>query len=447
MIDAGIGETHVNNLLAALDIPPIHHKTLKKYERRIGVALEKSAGESCRRSLEEECGRSKTSTTSSNSSAFLTPSATNSATACSDLPNSPNVTNTSDDLSGTSLTATSASICSSASDLHDVFAADAGNGGEVCEPIASSLSSETLRKFQRRLQEGYDLHDPVFEAWKASQVACATSAEPTQEERIGGNSRDSTVGLTLAYDMGWQKRSRAMNSLTGVGEFIGTETDKVVAYGTLSKRCISCEVAERSKRPPYPHDCRRNHTGSSKSMEPAVAVKLAKSLTQHGAHVSCLVGDDDASTIKHLKDQVGPVAKQSDIGHTKRGLGNKLYDAKAKNKQCKQLSSMVITYVQKMFAYALQNNRGDAEGLKSTLLAITPHAFGDHTRCCETWCGYLKSPATYKHRGLPHGNDLNCAETRKTIAELLGGLADQADKLVPLASSQANESFNNIVAS
>ena len=214
--------------------------------------------------------------------------------------------------------------------MRDAFAADPGNVGEVCEPIASSLSSETLRKFQHRLQEGYDLHDPVFEAWKASQVACATSAEPTQEERIGGNSRDSTVGPTLAHDIGWQKRSRAMNSLTGVGEFIGTETDKVVAYGTLSKRCISCEVAERSKRPPYPHDCRRNHTGSSKSMDLAVAVKLAKSLTQHGAHVSCLVGNDDASTIKHLKDQVGPVAKQSDIGHTKRGLGNKLYDAKAK---------------------------------------------------------------------------------------------------------------------
>ena len=144
----------MNNLLAALDIPSIHHKTLTKYERRIGVALEKSAGESCRRSLEEECGRSKTSTTSGNSSACLTPSATDSATACSDLPNSPNVTNTSDDLSGTSLTATSASIFSSASDLRDVFAADPGNGGEVCEPIASSLSSETLRKFQRRLQEG-----------------------------------------------------------------------------------------------------------------------------------------------------------------------------------------------------------------------------------------------------------------------------------------------------
>ena len=58
-----------------------------------------------------------------------------------------------------------------------------------------------MRKFQRRLEEGYDLHGPVFEAWKASQVACATSAEPTQEERIGGNSRDSTVGLTQAYDM------------------------------------------------------------------------------------------------------------------------------------------------------------------------------------------------------------------------------------------------------
>ena len=30
MLDAGIGETHVNSFLTALDIPPIPHKTLKK---------------------------------------------------------------------------------------------------------------------------------------------------------------------------------------------------------------------------------------------------------------------------------------------------------------------------------------------------------------------------------------------------------------------------------
>ena len=41
MLDAGVGETHVNNILTALDIPPVSHKTLKKSERSVGAALEK----------------------------------------------------------------------------------------------------------------------------------------------------------------------------------------------------------------------------------------------------------------------------------------------------------------------------------------------------------------------------------------------------------------------
>ena len=79
--------------------------------------------------------------------------------------------------------------------------------------------------------------------------------------------------------MGWQKRGRALNSLTGVGANIGAKTGKTVNYATRNKRCITCEVALRAGRPPRPHDCRRNHFGSSKSMEPAAAVELERLTT------------------------------------------------------------------------------------------------------------------------------------------------------------------------
>ena len=36
MLHAGTGETHVNNLLTSMNVPPIHHKTLKKREREAG---------------------------------------------------------------------------------------------------------------------------------------------------------------------------------------------------------------------------------------------------------------------------------------------------------------------------------------------------------------------------------------------------------------------------
>ena len=40
MLHAGIGESHVNNLLSALNVPGIHQKSLKTREREAGKGLE-----------------------------------------------------------------------------------------------------------------------------------------------------------------------------------------------------------------------------------------------------------------------------------------------------------------------------------------------------------------------------------------------------------------------
>ncbi|XP_062618074.1 uncharacterized protein LOC134279665 [Saccostrea cucullata] len=54
MINGGLGETHINNMLAALNIPNIIEKSLKDREREVGVHLEEMAEESCRKQLHEE---------------------------------------------------------------------------------------------------------------------------------------------------------------------------------------------------------------------------------------------------------------------------------------------------------------------------------------------------------------------------------------------------------
>ena len=319
----------------------------------------------------------------------------------------------------------------------------------------SKLSADKLQLFTRRLAEGYDLDiDPEYSAWKASQLSApdslhlhTTSTSSAAAAAASSSAPDSPVGLTVSYDMGWAKRGRAMNSLTGVGANVGSKTGKVVGYSTRNKRCITCSVAARQKRDPKPHDCRKNHYGSSKSMEPAVAVDLAKSTESCNARIACIVADDDASTLKKLQDEYGNVQKQSDIGHCKRSLGAKLRDAKARSKQCKQLTTTVIQYVEKMFSYALQNNKGEPDSLCKTLLAIVPHAFGDHTNCNPSWCGYLKDATAYKHSSLPYGKDLTCNHTRQVLDDLFAGLAAQADRLAPLGSSQVNESLNNTVCS
>lgn len=47
MIDGGMGETQVNTLLSSLNIPAIPSSTLKRYERKVGVAIESVLMESC----------------------------------------------------------------------------------------------------------------------------------------------------------------------------------------------------------------------------------------------------------------------------------------------------------------------------------------------------------------------------------------------------------------
>ena len=40
MLHAGLGESHVNNLFSALNVPGIHQKSLKRREREAGKGLE-----------------------------------------------------------------------------------------------------------------------------------------------------------------------------------------------------------------------------------------------------------------------------------------------------------------------------------------------------------------------------------------------------------------------
>lgn len=47
MINAGIGETHLNVVLTAMNIPHINQGTLKKRERECGVVIESVARAAC----------------------------------------------------------------------------------------------------------------------------------------------------------------------------------------------------------------------------------------------------------------------------------------------------------------------------------------------------------------------------------------------------------------
>ena len=97
----------------------------------------------------------------------------------------------------------------------------------------------------------------------------------------------------------------------------GQQSGKILRVAVFSKCCSTCERAKREDPPA--HDCPLNWVGSAKCMEPAGAVAIAKDLQTKGVKVSHLIGDDDATTIAHLRSQVNAsIAKSSDFNHVKK---------------------------------------------------------------------------------------------------------------------------------
>ena len=54
MLNCGLGECQVNNLLSALNIPSISASSLKAREREVGEQIQEMAKDSCGKHLQEE---------------------------------------------------------------------------------------------------------------------------------------------------------------------------------------------------------------------------------------------------------------------------------------------------------------------------------------------------------------------------------------------------------
>ena len=270
-------------------------------------------------------------------------------------------------------------------------------------------------------------------------------------EQSSGPSADGLVGIAVSYDMGWQKRGRGHNSSTGHGAAMGLATGKVVSYSTRCKTCRVCSHSKLSGKGKK-HDCRKNHWGSSKSMERDVACELWSKAPQSGIKFSVYVGDDDSTTLATIKNKVPyGVEKWSDIVHVKRSLNTRLYNLKDrfKGSNCSILSAKVINYLTKCFSYCITQNVGDSESLKQGLKNIIPHAFGEHTCCDISWCGYKQNPAGYKHTDLPNGKDLFGDSLKKALTDIFDEYSTDivVNKLTPCANSQRNESLNSTIGS
>ena len=77
---------------------------------------------------------------------------------------------------------------------------------------------------------------------------------------------------------------------------MGSKTKRVINFASANKFCRICDNAKSKRIQPAKHDCRLNHKGSLKSMEPQVGVKLFSEAPNYGVKYSVFIGDDDSDS-------------------------------------------------------------------------------------------------------------------------------------------------------
>ena len=170
-------------------------------------------------------------------------------------------------------------------------------------------------------------------------------------------------------------------------------------------------ASERLKRKHLNHDSRKNWQGTAKAMESDMVVSMLQKQERKTFCVDTLALDNDSTTAGavRVKREINDI---KDVNHTKNNLGSHL---SALRNQHPNLSDMVIKYFRKMFGYTVKCNKGNPGGVRSRLLCIVDHAFGDHSSCSEEWCGFFKDRENYKHKSLPYGKDLVGEDLRRSL--------------------------------
>lgn len=167
--------------------------------------------------------------------------------------------------------------------------------------------------------------------------------------------------ISVTVDAGWSKRSygHSYSANSGTATIIGTRTKKTLFTDYRTKTCVICDkyknsqsssnsqtaLADSDEEEESPgtsdgqdessalpeHNCYKNFSGSSQSMEADILVEGFKcSLQQHGLIYKYLVGDADSSVYARIQKEViypgrTPIEKHDCVNHAVRGLNSKLY--------------------------------------------------------------------------------------------------------------------------
>ena len=96
--------------------------------------------------------------------------------------------------------------------------------------------------------------------------------------------------------------------------------------------------------------------------------------------------------------------------------------------------------------YAIKQNQDEPEAITANLKSIVPHIYGQHDTCDQRWCHHTERGDKYSYKSLPYGKPLTNADTRVVLESMIKKYVSQSQALAQLGSTQAAESFHNMVA-
>ncbi|XP_046410232.1 uncharacterized protein LOC124174789 [Neodiprion fabricii] len=236
--------------------------------------------------------------------------------------------------------------------------------------------------------------------------------------------------------MGWTKRGngRSYDSLNGCSTIIGFLSGNILDYTTKNRKCRKCDMGRKKED----HDCRLNFYGSAKVMEPAAGVELVNHssiLKEAGLQIRAIIGDEDSSMIAAVRayNPTQEFHKLCDKNHLTKNFGTALWKMQSSYKELARQG--VSPHIKKCFSYAVSQNKGKSEQLALNLKQIPDHLFSRHENC-GNWCNPNKK----------HTLNLSDETLYGALVNLFEVYAANSHKFSVVASSQGNESFNNVVA-
>ena len=91
--------------------------------------------------------------------------------------------------------------------------------------------------------------------------------------------------------------------------------------------------------------------------------------------VGTLIMDNDSTTMHHLREKVDPsIQKKTDANHTKKSMTGSLITLGSTYKQLN--NPKIRNYIICNIMYALEQNQGQPERIRSSLGQIVPHIYG-----------------------------------------------------------------------